>query len=66
MTTTTRRLTAEDLLRLPEDGTRYELVRGRLIAMPPAGNSHGRRTMRLGWRLAQHVEKQERSFSSAP
>jgi Uma2 family endonuclease len=24
--------------------------------MPPAGNVHGNQTMRLGWRLAQHVE----------
>lgn len=59
MTTTTRPLTAEDLLHLPEDGARHELVRGQLIPMPPAGNRHGRRTMRLGWRLAQHVEKAE-------
>jgi Uma2 family endonuclease len=55
-TTTTRLMTAEELLRMPEDGTRYELVRGRLVAMPPPGNIHGKRTMRLGWRLAQHVE----------
>jgi Uma2 family endonuclease len=56
MSTTTQLITAEDLLRMPDDGLRYELVRGQLIAMPPAGNIHGDRTMRLGWRLAQHVE----------
>lgn len=56
MSTTTQLITADDLLRMPNDGLHYELVKGRLIAMPPAGNLHGKRAMRLGWRLAQHVE----------
>lgn len=56
MSTATRLHTAEDLLRMPDDGYRYELVKGELIRMPPAGNIHGNRTMRLGWRLAGHVE----------
>jgi Uma2 family endonuclease len=59
MSTTTQFLTAEDLLRMPDDGLRYELVRGQLLTMPPAGNVHGNRTMRLGWRLAQHVESND-------
>src|SRR5438132_5361962 len=56
MSTSTELLTAEDLLRMVPDGYRYELVKGELLRMPPAGNIHGKRTMRLGWRLAQHVE----------
>jgi Uma2 family endonuclease len=44
---------------MPDDGVRHELVRGQLITMPPAGNIHGNRTMRLGWRLAQHVESND-------
>ena len=56
MSTATQGLTAEDLLRMPDDGYRYELVKGELLRVPPAGNIHGKRTMRLGWRLAQHVE----------
>jgi Uma2 family endonuclease len=56
MSTATELLTADDLLRQPHDGYRYELVKGELIKMPPAGNIHGKRTMRLGWRLAHHVE----------
>lgn len=44
---------------MPDDGVRHELVRGQLITMPPAGNIHGDRTMRLGWRLAQHVESND-------
>lgn len=49
-------ITANDLLRIPRDGYRYELSKGALIKEPPAGNIHGNRTMRLGWRLARHVE----------
>ena len=49
-------MTADDLLRLPEDGFRYELVKGELVQMAPAGHEHGELAMRLGWRLAQHVE----------
>jgi Uma2 family endonuclease len=32
-----RLLTADDLMRVPDDGYRYELEDGRLIRMPPAG-----------------------------
>jgi Uma2 family endonuclease len=56
MSTSTELLTAEDLQRMVPDGYRYELVKGELLRMPPAGNIHGKRTMRLGWRLARHVE----------
>lgn len=56
MSTATQLLTAEDLLGMPHDGNRYELVKGKLIKIPPAGNIHGKRAMRLGWRLAHHVE----------
>lgn len=33
--------TAEELLRLPDDGFRYELVRGELRQMTPSGYTHG-------------------------
>jgi Uma2 family endonuclease len=56
MSTATELLTADDLLKRPRDGYRYELSKGELIKEPPAGNIHGKRTMRLGWRLARHVE----------
>lgn len=59
MSTATQLLTAEDLLGMPHDGNRYELVKGELIKMPPAGNIHGKRAMRLGWRLAHYVETNE-------
>lgn len=56
MTTTAQQMTAEELLHNPDDGFRYELVRGDLKKMTPAGNAHGKIALRFGWRLAQHVE----------
>jgi Uma2 family endonuclease len=56
MNTITQLTTAEDLLRIPDDDFRYELVKGELIRMPPAGSAHGNAAMKLGWRLAQRVE----------
>ena len=41
MTTATRLMTAEELLNLPDDGFRYELIRGELKKMSPAGQTHG-------------------------
>jgi len=34
-------LRAEDLLNMPDDGFRYELVKGELIQMSPTGAQHG-------------------------
>ena len=34
-------LTAEALLRLPDDGQRHELIAGELRTMPPPGEEHG-------------------------
>ena len=41
MTTQTRLVTADELLMMPEDGYRYELIRGVLIKRMPAGDRHG-------------------------
>src|SRR3954447_24700286 len=56
MSTTEQLMTADELLRMPDDGFRYELVKGELRKMCPAGNEHGRVAMKFGWRLAQYVE----------
>lgn len=53
------RATAEELLNIPDDGFRYELVQGELRQMNPAGNIHGRIAVKFTWRLAQHVEKND-------
>lgn len=44
---TDRLVTAADLLAMPADGQRRELIRGRLVTMPPAGYEHGAMGMRL-------------------
>ncbi len=54
-----KQVTAEELLCMPDDGFRYELVRGELRQMTPAGNVHGRIAMRFAWPLAQHVEQNQ-------
>jgi len=56
MSTTVQSMTAADLLRLPADGRRYELIRGELRQMAPAGPTHGRLAMRIAAHLFQHVE----------
>jgi Uma2 family endonuclease len=55
MTTTARLITAEDLLRIPEDGLRHELVRGELREIAPAGHKHGRIVLNVTTPLDQHV-----------
>lgn len=56
-TTTTHLMTAEELFDLPDDGChRYELIKGELLTMSPAGHQHGRVTMKLSFLLYQHVE----------
>jgi Uma2 family endonuclease len=55
MATTHQLMTAEELLRLPDDGYRYELVRGELRKMAPAGYLHGRVAINLTTPLDRHV-----------
>src|SRR5258708_6416740 len=53
---TVRPTTADDLLRMPDDGFRYELVNGELRKAPLADHEHGRVTINFPWRLAELVE----------
>jgi len=41
MAITPRLMTADELFNLPDDGMRYELIRGELRTMPPGGGEHG-------------------------
>ncbi len=50
-------MTAEELLRLPDDEWRYELVEGRLVRMSPTGWSHGRVVMALLRAVDRFVEE---------
>ena len=56
MSTRTRPMTAEELLRYDEPGARVELVRGELSTMPLPGGRHGRIGSRVLRRLGNHVE----------
>lgn len=56
MTTETRQTTAEDLLKMPDDGSRYELVKGELKQMTPAGDEHGYVAGEMFGELRSHVK----------
>lgn len=51
-------ITADELSRLPDDGShRYELDRGRLLTMTPAGTLHAAVTVRIAAALAKYVDE---------
>ncbi len=50
-------LTADELLRLPADGSRYELVRGELRKMSPSGARHGRVAAEIVGSLIAHMKR---------
>lgn len=50
-------MTAEDLFRMPDDGWRYELVRGELIRMSPSGSRSSIVSIRIGTRFVTFVEQ---------
>jgi Uma2 family endonuclease len=54
MTATTSLVTSDDLLRNPDDGFRYELLRGELKRMAPASHEHGRIAINISTPLDQH------------
>jgi len=54
---TTTLVTAEQLLRMPHDGHRYELVQGELKTMTPAGFDHGEVILSLGELLRPFVRQ---------
>ncbi len=55
-------LTAEDLWKQADDGYRYELVKGIIRRMPPAGFEHGIRAAEIGSLLTVHVKKHKLGF----
>jgi len=55
VTTQVQLTTADELLRMPDDGFRHELIKGELKKMAPAGNEHGSLTMNFGTLLNVHV-----------
>ncbi len=59
MTTQKKLLTVDDLMAMPDDGKRYELIRGVLIEMPPTSHEHGRVAARFGRRIGNFVEEHD-------
>jgi Uma2 family endonuclease len=54
--TLTKPVTADELLAMPDDGYRYELVKGELIRMAPTGHKHGIVTMHVAGQLYRYVK----------
>lgn len=54
--TVTTLMTADELLQMPDDGYRYELVRGVLRKMVAAGNRHSIIALKIGANLLTHVQ----------
>jgi Uma2 family endonuclease len=56
MSMTQTLITADELFAMPDDGFRYELVKGELRRMPPAGSEHGAISMNIALVVAQFVK----------
>jgi Uma2 family endonuclease len=56
MTTTLQRSTANELFEMPDDGFRYELVKGELRKMSPSGSEHGAIVVNVTLLLGQYVK----------
>ena len=55
MVTSTRYVTADELLHMSEDGYRYELVRGELRKSMPPGHRHSQSILRICLSMGSHV-----------
>ena len=59
MSTTLQHVTAEELFMMPKDGFRYELVKGELRKISPAGSEHGAIIVNITVLLGQHVKSKK-------
>ena len=59
MSTTLQQVTADELFAKPKDGFRYELVKGELRKMSPAGSEHGAIIVNITVLLGQHVKSNQ-------
>ncbi|HEX8890423.1 MAG TPA: Uma2 family endonuclease [Pyrinomonadaceae bacterium] len=59
MSTTIQPMTADELFLMQDDGFRYDLVKGELRKMSPAGGEHGILIGRLTGALAHFVEEND-------
>jgi Uma2 family endonuclease len=56
MSVSSNPITADQLLGMPDDGKRYELLEGVIQMMSPAGGRHGSVAFDLAFALGQHVK----------
>ena len=56
MTTKLKFITADELLRMPRDGNRYELIRGVLVPKMPTGRPHSEAVIRTGSLLTSYSD----------
>ncbi len=56
MTTKLKLITADELLAMPRDGSRYELIRGVLVEKMPPGDRHGEVVLRIGTALTNYAD----------
>ncbi len=66
MATATKRWTLEELHRLPDDGNKYELVRGDLFVTPPPTDAHETILARLTRLLDPYVAAHGLGFVYRP
>lgn len=66
MATATKRWTLAEVHSLPEDGNKYELVRGELFVTPPPNDPHETIAARLARILDPYVEAQGLGFVFRP
>ena len=62
MAVTHKLVTAEELLAMPDDGVRRELVLGEVREMAPAGYTHGRIAMNVSTPLDRYVREHDLGF----
>jgi len=66
MAATTKQWTLEEVDSLPDDGNRYELVRGELFVTPPPTDPHETIGARLSHLLFAYVEKERLGYVYRP
>jgi Uma2 family endonuclease len=66
MATVTKQWTLEEVHSLPDDGNKYELVRGELFVTPPPIDPHETIGARLARLLDPYVEKEKLGPAARP
>ena len=65
MVTALKLITADELLAIPRDGRRYELLRGVLVEKMPTGDPHRITVSRIDYALTDYAEKNDYGSAGA-